>query len=523
MPKSSTWSPAAATVVRPQDYAESPIHYAVAIGDHATLNKLISSLPKLSDPKLICTESESLDQVRLEEQVSAAIDRRDNPLGETPLHLAVRLNDAVAARILAAAGAQIYIQNADGWNPLQEAQLRRCRAVVSALVEHRCLAVSSMGLRRRPRLLEATHRLRDFYTEISFHFESSVLPFVGKIAPSDTFKIWKRGANVRVDTTISGFDGLKTKRANESYLFINDSEYTPHGRCLVILNHDSKKFDILDSEGAPMSDTGTASLCDRTRVIRPGIDVTKVELIGRTNWRGQEKTENVGEWKARVYDMHNVIFTSRSRTFVGEKTEESVTPSRRSVAPCTFDRLVTPPQIKDEEFTKIIRPTVWLTEQFPLKTEELLPFLDIYASKMKPVRRMREVLTTTFPPGTFPVKVAVPLVASVRVVITIRKFVELQRTEDKSSNGDEDKSSNGDKSRYFSWLRTGSRHKQSSSGGEEAVDLFAIPNGYERSTMKMSKSTRKTVGYTGITKFDFNFKYGGLDGGKNVDGGKLGR
>ncbi|KAK6133374.1 hypothetical protein DH2020_032884 [Rehmannia glutinosa] len=398
MPKSSTWSPAAATVVRPQDYAESPIHYAVAIGDHATLNKLISSLPKLSDPKLICTESESLDQVRLEEQVSAAIDRRDNPLGETPLHLAVRLNDAVAARILAAAGAQIYIQNADGWNPLQEAQLRRCRAVVSALVEHRCLAVSSMGLRRRPRLLEASHRLRDFYTEISFHFESSVLPFVGKIAPSDTFKILKRGANVRVDTTISGFYGLKTKRANESYLFINDSEYTPHGRCLVILNHDR------------------------------------------------------------------------------EKTEESVTPSRRSVAPCTFDRLVTPPQIKDEEFTKIIRPTVWLTEQFPLKTEELLPFLDIYASKMKPVRRMREVLTTTFPPGTFPVKVAVPLVASVRLVITFRKFVELQRTEDKSSNGD--------KKCYFSWLRTGSRHKQSSSADEEAVDPFAIPSGYERSTRK---------------------------------------
>ncbi|KAL3631674.1 hypothetical protein CASFOL_024658 [Castilleja foliolosa] len=32
--------------------------------------------------------------------------------------------------------------------------------------------------------------------EISFHFESSIVPFVGKIAPSDTYKIWKRGGPV---------------------------------------------------------------------------------------------------------------------------------------------------------------------------------------------------------------------------------------------------------------------------------------------------------------------------------------
>ena len=48
---------------------------------------------------------------------------------------------------------------------------------------------------------------------------------------------------------------------------------------------------------------------------------------------------------------------------------------------------------------------MWLTEQFPLKTEELLPLLDILANKVKAVRRMRELLTTKIPPGTFPVKV----------------------------------------------------------------------------------------------------------------------
>jgi hypothetical protein len=62
-------------------------------------------------------------------------------------------------------------------------------------------------------------------------------------------------------------------------------------------------------------------------------------------------------------------------------------------------------QTKEKEYIRSLRPSVWLTEQFPLKTEELLPLLDILANKVKAVRRMRELLTTKFPPGTFPVKV----------------------------------------------------------------------------------------------------------------------
>ncbi|GFP79055.1 ankyrin repeat domain-containing protein 13b [Phtheirospermum japonicum] len=500
MSKSSTT--AAATFIRPQDYADSPVHYAVATSDHATLHKLISSLPKLSAPTRIQTESESLAQDRIAEQISAAIDRRDNGLKETPLHLAVRLNDVAAARSLAAAGADISLQNAGGWNPLQEALLRRIPAIVTVLLQHHHLAAWTKWRRRLPRLVAALRRMRDFYMEISFHFESSIVPFIGKVAPSDTYKIWKRGGNLRADTTLSGYDGLKIQRANQSFLFLNDMDHhhapdldRTHG-VLLIVNHDKHEiYDAFENAGSPLSDTDVSNFCNQTTIYRPGMDVTKAELISRTNWRRQEKMENVGEWKARVYEMHNVLFTFRSRkisaagikddpfspncilpleideesdegfivaenprfsvsgdkqrrhsSFVKEETD-FVTVSRKSVdiipaggsrrrappplPPCTVDRLVAAPQTKDKEHAKSLRPTVWLTEQFPLKTEEMLPLLDILANKIKAVRRMREVLTTTFPPGTFPVKVSIPVVPTVRVVITFTKFVELQQpTED---------------------------------------------------------------------------------------------
>lgn len=61
----------------------------------------------------------------------------------------------------------------------------------------------------------------------------------------------------------------------------------------------------------------------------------------------------------------------------------------------------------ESEYKKGLRPVLWLTSQFPLQTDELLPLLDILSNKVKAIRRLRELLTTKLPPGTFPVKVCI--------------------------------------------------------------------------------------------------------------------
>ncbi|KAJ1428734.1 Ankyrin repeat domain-containing protein 13 [Sesbania bispinosa] len=338
--------------------------------------------------------------------------------------------------------------------------------------------------------------------EISFHFESSVIPFVGKIAPSDTYKIWKRDGNLRADTSLAGFDGLKIQRADQSFLFLGDGDHVHDIPCgsLLVLNRDDKKiFDAFENAGAPMSDSDAVGFCSQTSVYRPGMDVTKAELVGRTNWRRQEKMENVGEWKARVYEVHNVVFSFRSRK-VSTGGESDVAGSEQ-----------------EKEYLKSLRPSVWLTEQFPLKTEELLPLLDILANKVKAVRRMRELLTTKFPAGTFPVKVAIPVVPTVRVVITFTKFVELQPVEQfftplssprhlHSAETDDDQQKPESHRFSFSssstWLRRSNSQSQLGSKQQQSLDKdpFAIPAGYtwtnngdDRSRkMNKSKSVRKS-------------------------------
>ncbi|KAG4990113.1 hypothetical protein JHK87_023570 [Glycine soja] len=579
MAKSSKNPTTSYPAIKAEQYLHSPVHYALAIRDHTKLSRIISSLPRVPDPARVITESDSLSQDRVGEKISAVLDRRDVPFRETPLHLAVRLNDVAAARAIASAGADISLHNAAGWNPLQEALCLRASDIAQVLVRLHHRAAWAKWRRRLPRLVAALRRMRDFYMEISFHFESSVIPFVGKIAPSDTYKIWKRDGNLRADTTLAGFDGLKIHRANQSFLFLGDGDAiagVPAGSLLVLNRDDKKIFDAFENAGAPMSDSDAAGFCSQSSVYRPGMDVTKAELVGRTNWRRQEKTENVGEWKARVYEVHNVVFSFRSRkvtggesdvagseqvlpleldededgflvaenpsfgmplgsnnsdkrrhsSFVREEREwvpigrksvdlpsVSVAPPRRSSAAAAAPAA---PLTKEKEYLRSLRPAVWLTEQFPLKTEELLPLLDILANKVKAVRRLRELLTTKFPPGSFPVKVAIPVVPTVRVVVTFTKFVELQPVEKFYTplsspthllNADDDDPSGRSTclrrtsaSTSHSW-GGGSKHQQrSSSSGALDSDPFAIPVGYtwtnngDDSSRKLnkSKSVRKS-------------------------------
>ena len=39
------------------------------------------------------------------------------------------------------------------------------------------------------------------------------------MCPSDTYKIWKKDTNVRVDTSLVGFENMQWLRGNQSFIF----------------------------------------------------------------------------------------------------------------------------------------------------------------------------------------------------------------------------------------------------------------------------------------------------------------
>ncbi|KAK8944467.1 hypothetical protein KSP39_PZI008218 [Platanthera zijinensis] len=459
-------------------YAHSPVHKAVLKRDHDALRRILSSIPRISPPSRTLTEAEAIAEETKADVISAIIDRRDVPKRDTPLHLAVKLADVVAVDMLMSSGADSSLQNKQGWSPLQEAICAREEMIATIILRHHPPLAWAKWCRRMPRIVAAMTRMRDFYMEITFHFESSVIPFISRIAPSDTCKIWKKGANLRADMTISGFDSMKVKRSDQSVLFLGegsvDGKVIP-GSLFIISHEDKEVLNALDGAGSVLSDEELKQDVEaqsRAGIVRPGLDVTRAVLLPEMNWRKQHKSEMVGPWKANVYNMHNMVFSMKSRNVPAAMDDEELSTSfknhgdedeeERSLleASILYEQTSSTSHGesgdihneghgnwkkkgkdhkhdvgtenrrkdsgKDSEYKKNLRPALWLSPNYPLKTEELLPLMDILANKIKAIRRFRELITTKLPAGTFPVKVAIPVIPTVRMLITFTKFEGLQ-------------------------------------------------------------------------------------------------
>lgn len=57
-------------------------------------------------------------------------------------------------------------------------------------------------------IFKTLEALPDFSVDLHFECISSFIPFVNYISPSDTYKIYKKGSNLRLDMTLIGFRKL---------------------------------------------------------------------------------------------------------------------------------------------------------------------------------------------------------------------------------------------------------------------------------------------------------------------------
>uniref|UniRef100_A0A8D3BWQ7 Ankyrin repeat domain 13B n=1 Tax=Scophthalmus maximus TaxID=52904 RepID=A0A8D3BWQ7_SCOMX len=471
-----------------------PVHYLVWHNKHRQLEKELAANEQ--------TDLESLD-----------------PRGRTPLHLAVTLGHLECTRVLLQNGADVSKENRNGWTVLQEAVSTRDPELVRLVLRYRDYQRTAKRLAGIPVLLEQLRQAQDFYVEMKWEFTSWV-PLVSRICPSDTYRVWKSGQCLRVDTTLMGFEQMTWQRGNRSFIFRGQDSSAE----VMEVDHDRQVvFCETLSTDAGLGLLGAVQPSDEQVAGRLSAPVVTTQLdtrniafernkTGILGWRS-EKTEAVNGYEAKVYAASNVELITRTRTdhlsdqnknkTKGGKTplqnflgiaEQHMGPNNGALVTQMSSPAVTNPAAltAEEYFNPGLSPTqrdighacqlttktqrfkakLWLCESHPLSlAEQVAPIIDLMAISNALFAKLRDFITLRLPPG-FPVKIEIPLyhILNARITFSNLNGYALPRTDTPSPGSDSS--------------------SVSSSTGEIPPCVFEPPSGYTMLGGKQRDSMR---------------------------------
>uniref|UniRef100_A0A3B3VLQ2 Ankyrin repeat domain 13B n=1 Tax=Poecilia latipinna TaxID=48699 RepID=A0A3B3VLQ2_9TELE len=379
-----------------------------------------------------------------------------DPRGRTPLHLAVTLGHLDCARILLQHGADVSKENRNGWTVLQEAVSTRDPELVRLVLRYRDYQRTAKRLAGIPVLLERLRQAQDFYVEMKWEFTSWV-PLVSRICPSDTYRVWKSGQCLRVDTTLMGFEQMTWQRGNRSFIFRGQGHAevmeVDHDRQLVFCETLCGTCAGLGLLGATQPSDEQVAARLSAPVVTTQLDTRNIAFernkTGILGWRS-EKTETVNGYEAKVFAASNVELITRTRTdhltdqnknktkggrtplqnFLGI-AEQHMSSNNALVTQMSSPVVTNPAALTAEEYfnpsstqqtprdighpcqlttkTQRFKAKLWLCEAHPLSlAEQVVPIIDLMAISNALFAKLRDFITLRLPPG-FPVKIEIPL------------------------------------------------------------------------------------------------------------------
>jgi len=388
-----------------------------------------------------------------------------DPRGRTPLHLAVTLGHLECVRSLLRHSAIATVENSQNWTVLQEAVATGDPEIVQVCLQHRDRQQLTQRSSSVPRLLQRLTESPDFYVEMRWEFTSWV-PLVSRMCPSDTYKVWKCGSKVRIDTTLLGFDNMRWRRGNRSYVFKGQANEA----IFMEMDHDNHQIfsetitvptaNADASFNLPSEDAVAARLT--SPIVTTYIDTEKITFerskSGFWGWRN-DKSEVVNGYDCKVFSASNVLLVTKTRSeHLTEQDKKRSKKSSRSPLESFLslaeeeDALTgaasngelsatfrNPCHITMEEYfnanvdlggrdigrpieqatkTQRFKAQISLSEAFPLSLpEQILPIIDLMAESNAHFRKLKDFITLQLPSG-FPVKIEIPLFHALNAKIT---------------------------------------------------------------------------------------------------------
>lgn len=398
--------------------------------------------------------------------------------GKTPLELAVFLNHFKCAKILAEFGADCGVITKSGWNLVQESVSSRNAELIKLMISYRDYQRETARTNGIPEILNKLKQAPDFYVEMKWEF-TSWIPLISKACPSDVYKIYKSGSNVRIDTTLIGFNGTSWERGNRSYIFQADNNGTA---TIIEIDHILKTYHLDKLTTIDPSEIAASSSAEiyyepdvtvvQNKMISPNIvtflDIEKIEFernrSGVWGWRS-DKNESINGYDCKVYSANNLQLVTKTRTehlnkerakafmnelevnessnynkqqnpnipsfltnfFQGNEHHIKIEKSEKKLSSLEYfqkqvfmDYYLNGMVRKIDETRKIqtFNANLSLSDSYPLSLhEQVLPIVDLMALNNSHFKKLKEFITLQLPSG-FPVKIEIPLYRVITAKVT---------------------------------------------------------------------------------------------------------
>ncbi|KAL9920979.1 ankyrin repeat domain-containing protein 13D isoform 1-T1 [Glossina fuscipes fuscipes] len=258
----------------------------------------------------------NVDELREALQLERVDKEKIDPRGRTPLMLAVKLAHLQCVKCLLVAKCSATYEH-EGWSIVQEAVCSGDENILTAILEVRDLQRHVQRVTHVPKLLRHLLDAPDFYIEMKWEFTSWV-PLMSRLCPSDIYRVYKRGANVRIDTTLLGFDNNTWQRGNRSYIFKGSKD----SATMIEIDHDTHEV-MVEQMNSEIGDIvaipppiGAVRARLNAPVITNNIEMEKISFernkSGIWGWRS-EKSEVINGYNCKVYGASNVEFVTKTR------------------------------------------------------------------------------------------------------------------------------------------------------------------------------------------------------------------
>ena len=377
--------------------------------------------------------------------------------GNTALHLAVMLGRQECVQLLLAHGAPVKLKNTAGWSPLAEAISYGDRQTISSLLRRLKQQAKSEMDKRRPEMINGLKNLGDFTLELKWDF-SSWVPLVSRILPSDICKISKRGASVRLDTTLVDFSEMRWERGDITFLYRGEQN---NDKSLCVLDNKAKVFQYVRHQESELEFEDEVDLLMSSDIVAAQVSTKPISFTReKAGWIWKEdRAEQLGKFQADFYTVNGMVLESRKRrehlsdedlqknraiidsfskghtNMIENENNASEVNRRESLIPPSNPNItwkeyssyspgeapLLARKIVSKTSSKKFQATVAMSEEFPMKVDMLLAVLEVIAPQFKHFNKLRDFVKMKLPPG-FPIQVNIPVLPTVSAKVTFTDF-----------------------------------------------------------------------------------------------------